>query len=655
LATTGDDELLELVRERQGKHPRVPPTWVTRTFSGKVRAIWEFDRGFVCDEESLRIKVVGAMLKKFGVRDMLPGYDESSHSAGQYFEYGSAWTRVGKPVPSNTLEYIYFEAATATSPSKGDTTMPMDVVKELVDKKYPGKWPGDFDIGCRGPLFWVSPFENRDGCVVQGQGMWSFSDRADSFTPWGDIIGWKEVAKYTEKRLGDAADGVYYDGMKYWKRLGRVWAPRTKDDMVLHLKTAGISQKRLIKKGDDKTEFDATINYIWERNMVDGVGPFLFNFDTIVEKGRRRYLNTAADRRVLAPGVDPDPETGWPTLYGWFKDWLIGGDEAFEYLMTWASLPYKAFSVGQQQLSQLMFIAGGPGSGKSLFTTKLLPHIFSGGYDVAEWLKGNETFNKAQFEEGVWYVDDNTAAGSRARQTMFSEMAKKILATPNQRARAMFREGAMLERRGIFAMTSNMDADSMQGAPSLAHTILDKIHLMQVRPDFLDDAWFSKLSFVEIDDIIGNEAPNFAAALLEWKQPNHTKLGASTRYSMRPYHDSALMEAILDATDANSDKEMIEIWWGRRDKDEPFIGNASEVLDDMLSAGSGIERLAQKYVTGGSHGATKFGQTLKKLSEQYPVGVIEQGQFRKNGSKRRRYKIDLTEYLNSQNAEDDPF
>ena len=52
------------------------------------------------------------------------------------------------------------------------------LVAEKVGAVYGHRWTGDFDVGCRGPLFWIDDGIDREGCQVAEDGMICYSDRA---------------------------------------------------------------------------------------------------------------------------------------------------------------------------------------------------------------------------------------------------------------------------------------------------------------------------------------------------------------------------------------------------------------------------------------------------------------------------------------------
>ena len=54
----------------------------------------------------------------------------------------------------------------------------MDVLESEIQKRFPNRWVGEFDIGSRGPLFWIDDGIDREGCQIVEDGVVCYSDRA---------------------------------------------------------------------------------------------------------------------------------------------------------------------------------------------------------------------------------------------------------------------------------------------------------------------------------------------------------------------------------------------------------------------------------------------------------------------------------------------
>jgi hypothetical protein len=606
--TSDMQKLADLVRK---KSPGGwSPTWITRTYSGKARAIWEFEVAIPADNETLLNKFIDTIMVETRAKSLLAGFDNASKNPAMYWELGTDWTQVSiDPIAEPKLEMIFFDLAKKTGGPRGKVTIPMDVVAARVEELFPGRWSGEFDVGARGPLFWIDDEIDRVGCIVQAGGIWCYSTRAGkSFIPWAEILGEDFVKAYREKKLAEAVEDTWFDGQKYWVKDGReVWSPILKEDFIMRLRLAGFSHKAR-KQNDPASEIDEVLTYVQDERRIHGAAPFIFNFEEIVNLGPKRYINTHAHVRVLAPSGDGDPER-WPNIFDWWNAWL-DDPQSIHFVLSWMQRFYISALEGRVQSGHSLIIAGEHDYGKSLFSTMIMPTIFCGGADAGPFLMGKETFNRELAESAVWYVDDNTSAATGAEHRRFSEMIKKLTATPKITVRAMYREPVDIERRGRVLMTTNTDADSLSILPNLDGTILDK--LMIVKMNRAHTPWFRKKTHREIEDTIYSELPH----ALEWlanqyTPPDFVVRGASGRFGINTFHHPDIISMAKDLSAEQREWEMIQFWWKLRGDETPWEGNVSELMGNM-------ETFDELKVFTRTLNKIVFGRTMSKLASQYP-------------------------------------
>ena len=116
------------------------PTWVTRTYSGKIRAIWEFEKSCLVDNEVILEKIYDALMAQTKAKTLVLGFDNASMNPTMYWEIGSSWTKVSDPLSSQKIESLFFDCAKKTSGPRGKVTIPMDVIFDKVTEMYPGRW-----------------------------------------------------------------------------------------------------------------------------------------------------------------------------------------------------------------------------------------------------------------------------------------------------------------------------------------------------------------------------------------------------------------------------------------------------------------------------------------------------------------------------------
>ena len=591
------------------------PTYMTKTYSGKVRGVWEFSKGLPSDNEAFLNKLYDMLLVKTRAKTLVDGYDAASRNPAMCWELGSSWTKVSDPIDELKLETLFFDCAKKTSGPKGKVSIPMDVIHEKIQEVYPDfgkRWTGEFDVGCRGPLFWIDDKVDRVGCIVQLGGMWCYSTRAGkSFVSWSEILGEAFVEQYREKKVAEAVADTWFDGQKYWVKDGRqVWSPVLKEDFVTRLRLAGFSSKPR-KKGDPASEIDEVLVYVQDERRIHGAAPFLFDFREVVNVGPKRYINTHAHVRVLAPSDDPDPNK-WPVLFDWWNEWL-DKPISVHYLFGWLQRFYSSALKGEVRAGHSLILAGDADYGKSLFATYILPKIFSGGADAGAFLTGKENFNKELAESAVWYVDDNTSAASISEHRRFSEMIKKLTASPKMTIRAMYREPVDVERRGRVILTTNTDADSLAILPNMDGTILDKLMILKMSNHY--KPWFRGKTHKQIEDIIERELPHALAYInSEYRPIKEVTEGASGRFGINTFHHPEIISMAKDLSADQRDWEMLQFWWKLRNSEQPWEGNVSELMGTM-------ETFDELKVFTRSLNKINFGRTMSKMTSQFPARV----------------------------------
>ena len=73
------------------------PTWRSKTQSGYLRLVWEFESGITVAPD-LFAEFMKRMANYLALDRICAGFDKSSLKASQYFELGVDWTKVGDPL-----------------------------------------------------------------------------------------------------------------------------------------------------------------------------------------------------------------------------------------------------------------------------------------------------------------------------------------------------------------------------------------------------------------------------------------------------------------------------------------------------------------------------------------------------------------------------
>jgi len=536
------------------------------------------------------------------------GWDECSKNPAMMWEIGSKWERISTSrVAGPVLESLFFDVAKKTSGPRGKVTIPLDVVEEKIKEMFPNRWVGDFDVGRRGPLFWIDDGIDRAGCIVQEGGIWCYSTRGGkSFFSWADIFGEKFVSEFRDQQLADAVEDTWFDGKKYWVKDGRNnWSPILKEDLMARLRLAGFTHKAR-KQNDPASQIDEVIVYIQDQRRIHGAAPFLYNYDEIVEKGPQRYINTHSNLRPLNAATSGKPSL-WPNLHDWMNNFMEDKISS-QYLFAWLQRFYLGAVSGKPEMGHSLIIAGDHDKGKSLLSTFLLPKIFNGGADAGRYLLGLEGFNQDLTQSPIWYIDDNASGATVSEHRRFSEMLKKLSATPKVTARVMYSDPVDIPRVGRILLTTNTDADSLAVIPNLDGTILDKLMIFKMNPKHTP--WFRSLSSHDIEKTIEKELPHMLAWLVnDFKAPSYVTQGASGRFGINAYHHAEIVSMAKDLSPDQRDWEMIQFWWSLSEGHE-WEGNVSAFMGEL-------EQFEPLRVFTRTMNKVAFGRTMAKLSGTY--------------------------------------
>jgi len=126
-------------------------------------------------------------------------------------------------------------------------------------------------------------------------------------------------------------------------------------------------------------------------------------------------------------------------------------------------------------------------------------------------------------------VDDSSSANSVESHRRFSQMIKKGVANTRHQYHRKFHDAQTVDWMGRIIDTLNDDPESIQAIPHTDGSILDKISLYKFK-----DHGIEFPGHVELDAILNQELPHFAAWLLSWTPPEFTR--GSERYGVKSYH-----------------------------------------------------------------------------------------------------------------------
>jgi hypothetical protein len=529
------------------------PTWRTRTHSGYIRLVWEFESA---------LPIPPALAESFYKRlsdglkaSMLAaGFDRMSLKPSQYFELGEDWTKTGNRLSEQLVRTVLLKAANDTTIKTEDTNIPIDEIAAEVERRFPNRWSGDFSVGARGPLFWIDDGIDRDGCQVREDGMICYSDRAGKgFVSWREIFGKKFVEQFEQKKLTCLMDQYWFNGKSFYKLLGSGPVAIPKEQLVLELRKAGFSLK--IKKGQTISEIEQAILTISNDCRVEEVAPVIFSKDRVVGYNGRKILNSCRTIPVK-PDTDGDPSK-WPWLHDFLTPFFAvdnDGNSTLPYFLAWYQRLYRAVLEHRLDQGQLMILLGPTGRGKTLLTNKIIGASVGGFSDASDYLSGKTNFNKDLCGSAAWVIDDQTAATTYADQRKFVELTKRCVANPRLEYHAKYSDAIPLPWSGRVMMSLNIDANSLAALPTLDSSNRDKIIALRVNSGH-------KVKFPSneiVENTINSELPHFLRWLLDWSAPDTIK--DSSRFGVRTYIDSFIEAAAYDNSSRSAIAEMVEFF-----------------------------------------------------------------------------------------------
>lgn len=615
------DSDLENMLERAGSSA---PEWVHTTPSGGTRLVWTLDRPVLVTSQAILTKCLRMAAKSMNLKALLPGFDfeDAFLNPSIYYDVGREWIHVDGSVPLSASLVEGWMLKSSEAVKWTGEEIPLEAIRDELEKKFPRRWTGPFEIGARGLRFWDPMADNETAAIVRPTGMQCFTG-PKGFVPWAEIFGRAFVEQFMTTRLSEIIDGVWYDGMRYWyQSADGKWESRAEKEMARWLKVEqGLSAER--EKNATFSEVEHALHVIDQHRRVSGSAPFLYLPPGMIEFMGNRVLNTA---RVV-PLRPADKVLDWGERFPWlaqFFEEFFDPEDQLITLLAWLKRFYEGALDGTPYQGHAVFIAGPAGQGKTLLSNLIVSALCGGHMDASKFLLGESQFNKNLFHCGLWTIDDATPGDSPSEHKKFSSMLKKITANTTFEYRAMFNDGTMVEWAGRVMITGNLDAESLRILPDLDTSILDKIMLFKAadRKKVFPPKY-------ELRQIIAKELPFFAAYLREFEIPQ--ELIGSTRYGIESYHHPDLRLAAGESTDAAVLEEILHSFITARIKNRepvPFEGTATDLMQQLL-----LDDVMKSLI--GRNSMRWLGIQLGKLEAQ------GRGVTHKRTGGRKIYSVDL--------------
>ncbi|MCC7300984.1 MAG: hypothetical protein IT583_07890, partial [Verrucomicrobia bacterium] len=357
------------------------PQYICKTISGGARLLWRLEAPFLLHSNDLTSRLLRHIRKKLRLSKVLVGLDTAAFDDPcKYYEAGTDWVQLsGGVIPANFMMQWAVESSHQYDWNKLGPVIPIETIADEVERQFPGRWAGDFDIGRRGVRFWDSSADNETAAIIRDSGMQCFTG-GQAFVPWSTILGWPFVKKFEADRIGGAINGVYFDGREYWAQLSnRQWQATNKSDMANDLQAErGLSST--VPRGSAASEVVLALNRIRKQQYIACAAPLVHRPKGIVMVNGLRVLNTSTVEVLHPADLDSQGGAGTPSTlssvaadagrglpqacqFSWLESYFatfFDPVEQLDYFYAWLQRWYISAREGRMLPGQASFFAGVP-------------------------------------------------------------------------------------------------------------------------------------------------------------------------------------------------------------------------------------------------------------------------------------------------------
>lgn len=629
----------------QGRIAKPPsefkPRYGCSTFSGGARLFWTFERPVLIATAAQYKRFAAYATKQLKLTKWLAGFDSGAFSNGsQHYEIGRDYIKMfNEDIPAANLNLWLYEASKDIAlTDESDYTIPITMVAEEVEKRFPGRWSGLFDIGARGVRFWDPTAEDPTGCRVMKHGMMAFSGE-QAFVPWRQIFGSNFVERFEADKLGALIENTAYDGKEFWFFDGRRWESQSKDDFTQMLRVKGFEQSR---NKDTASEIDRVQIQIKLERRVERAMPFVYSPTGLIRYDGTPYLNISTVKLMEAAPPD-DTLTEWkhgkkqfPFIYKWFNEtfgrYSIDPEPSqLVYVLGELWYAYTNILTGIPKPRHVQIVAGDPNCGKTLYANQLLGKIYGGFSEANDYFVEGNAWTEHIFDKGLLCIDDPTTGYDPRKIARMTSLLKRLPANGLVMYNVKFKKSGQLPYRGGITFTLNTDDTSMGLMPDLDSSTKDKFCLFKAVPP----RSFEMPRWGEADAIFDREAPFLLRFILNWTPPDSLFSASSRRFGIKAFHHPDMLRASLNHGNAGIVLELL-IEFCRQFKDAnpahdlPYWEGTATVLYELM-AQYGLTTVKQQTVRG-------FATSLGVLHGR----GVNVHSLRDTKTLQRRWRVDLT-------------
>lgn len=553
------------------------PAWVSTTFSGRFRVIWNLQKPVLLGgEHDLTKKFLEVLVKEMHLEAVLGGMDAKVYEPAQTFELGENWEKLSDYViPSDDLSH-WMTLAGRKLQVRSEVSIPMDKLAAEAEARWPGRWTAEFVEGARGVRFWDDTADCPTGCIVRKWGMQCFTGPRAIMT-WADIFGKEFTSAYESKKLAPVVDRWFYDGKQYYRQrvvdttqaasygsgesrpaAFKIWMPDTRTDVVLDIKQAGFSSTAKVP-GTELTEVEEVLKKIGDTKRVERALPFVHHKQGVIFFKGKLLLNTCS-----ATCMEPAPEGsvisyahGREEKFPWLAEFLHSFFEPvsqLEYFYAWWKWFYENGRALQPKPGQAIVIAGHTGVGKGFLSHGIIGRSVGGSIDAADYLVSGSQWTGALANSPVWCIDDASGPQDFYEGQKFTNMLKRITSNQTLSFNEKFQQTGEVTCYSRAIVTCNLDPESMRIMPGLDQSNTEKISFFRARSDNA----FRLPGYDEQEAIVSRELPFLLRWLIDWKLPEHLRNDKNPRYGVMHYHDDDMKSVSARGTASNALAEVLQ-------------------------------------------------------------------------------------------------
>jgi hypothetical protein len=525
------------------------PTWVVTTVSGHARLIWDFEEPVRFSNDAQCKAFLQQLARRLTLSRWLPGLDlKCLKSPYQCYELGTKWEQLSESKLSSLLLQTWLldasKGMSLLSPEDQKVEIPLEYVSAEIEKRFPGRWKGEFEMGKRGIRFWDPIADNETAAVVCPDGMLCFTGPSP-FMTWRAIFGQGFVEQFEAAKSAEIMKRSLWDEHHFWIHLDDDnWERFDVTGFGRWLKCQGLSSKPATP--GDASEIEQVMNQIQIHNRIRGALPFIFYPHGPLTHRGERILNTSRVKvmQPMPPGIFHDFESAIKTFpFVWsflsqFLDLVDGKPIQLTYLLNWMKHFYETGFYQKPSPGHALVLAGRMSKGKTFLTSVLLGKLMGGSDDGSEYMvKGSQWTNQLA-KWPIAFIDDDQGAITVEGHAQFSALVKKLVANQCLSYNGKWESTGQVSWNGRVIIACNDDPESLRLLPSLDASISDKISLLRINPgsDFIFPA-----KREETQKILDEELPYFCRFLLDMPYTESWRNTKDTRYHLKPFYHADLL------------------------------------------------------------------------------------------------------------------